>query len=119
MALPTDENTFLALEPINLMTPTTMTRMTANITAYSAMSCPRSSNKTTVPSVIISTLRSRLDYVFTVVTAQNNSEAIQDRSGKRSERADGRAITEKAKKCTANAASANKRHPGRPQDMEQ
>lgn len=29
-----------AFEPINLSTPTTITRITANITAYSAMSCP-------------------------------------------------------------------------------
>src|SRR5450631_3646146 len=41
--LPTDENTLLALEPIKRIVPTTITRMTANITAYSAISWPRSS----------------------------------------------------------------------------
>lgn len=41
--LPTDENTLLALLPTKRIVPTTITRITANITAYSAMSCPRSS----------------------------------------------------------------------------
>jgi hypothetical protein len=43
MELPTDENTLLALLPTNRIVPTTITRITASITAYSAMSCPRSS----------------------------------------------------------------------------
>src|SRR5216683_3830540 len=43
MALPTDEKTLLALEPINRIVPTTITRITASITAYSATSCPCSS----------------------------------------------------------------------------
>ena len=38
--LATEENTLLALEPISRMVPTTITRMTASITAYSAMSWP-------------------------------------------------------------------------------
>ena len=38
MELATDENTLLAFDPINRMVPTTITRMTANITAYSATS---------------------------------------------------------------------------------
>src|SRR3989442_26068 len=38
--LATDENTVLALDPISRIVPTTMTRITASITAYSAMSCP-------------------------------------------------------------------------------
>ena len=44
--LATDENTLLALEPTNRIVPTTMTRITANITAYSAMSWPSSSRHT-------------------------------------------------------------------------
>src|SRR5437870_13695894 len=36
--LATDEKTLLAFEPTNRMVPTTMTRITANITAYSAIS---------------------------------------------------------------------------------
>ena len=43
--LETDENTLLALAPIKRMVPTTITRTTANITAYSATSWPRSSNQ--------------------------------------------------------------------------
>ena len=34
------ENTLLALLPISRMVPTTITRITASMTAYSAMSCP-------------------------------------------------------------------------------
>jgi len=45
IALPTDENTLLALEPIKRIVPTTITKMTASITAYSAMSWPRSSDQ--------------------------------------------------------------------------
>jgi len=41
--LATEENTLLALVPIRRMVPTTITRITASITAYSAMSCPSSS----------------------------------------------------------------------------
>src|SRR5712691_7645558 len=44
IALPTDEKTLLALEPINRIVPTTITRITASITAYSAISCPSSSH---------------------------------------------------------------------------
>lgn len=40
MVLPTLENTLPALEPIKRTVPTTMTRMTASIMEYSAMSCP-------------------------------------------------------------------------------
>ena len=36
--LATEENTLLELEPMSRMVPTTITRMTASITAYSAMS---------------------------------------------------------------------------------
>jgi len=38
IALPTDEKTVLALDPIKRIVPTTITKMTASITAYSAMS---------------------------------------------------------------------------------
>lgn len=43
--LPTCENTVLALLPIRRTVPITITRITANITAYSATSCPSSSCK--------------------------------------------------------------------------
>jgi hypothetical protein len=36
------ENTLFALPPINRSVPTTITKMTASITAYSAISCPSS-----------------------------------------------------------------------------
>ena len=41
--LAADENTLFAFEPTNRIVPTTRTRITANITAYSAMSWPSSS----------------------------------------------------------------------------
>jgi hypothetical protein len=41
--LATWEKTLLALEPMSRIVPTTMTKITANMTAYSAMSCPASS----------------------------------------------------------------------------
>ncbi len=40
IALAVSEKTLLAWLPTKRMVPTTMTKMTANITAYSAMSCP-------------------------------------------------------------------------------
>ena len=40
--LATLENTLFAFDPINWIVPTTRTRITASITAYSAMSCPSS-----------------------------------------------------------------------------
>src|ERR1700683_3218406 len=43
MELATDENALFAFDPINRTVPTTSTRITASITAYSAMSCPCSS----------------------------------------------------------------------------
>src|SRR6202034_4829146 len=43
MELATFEKTLFALEPTRRTVPTTITRMTANITAYSAMSWPSSS----------------------------------------------------------------------------
>jgi hypothetical protein len=43
--LAASENTLFALLPIMRMVPTTMTRMTASMTAYSAMSCPWSSDQ--------------------------------------------------------------------------
>src|SRR5690349_11045440 len=51
--LATFENTLLALVPINRMVPTTITRMTANITAYSAMSWPSSSDQMRRSSSVI------------------------------------------------------------------
>ena len=41
--LATLENALLAFDPIKRTVPTTRTRITANITAYSAISCPDSS----------------------------------------------------------------------------
>lgn len=41
--LATLEKVLFALDPISRTVPTTITRMTASITAYSAMSCPSSS----------------------------------------------------------------------------
>jgi hypothetical protein len=38
------EKTLLAFEPMSRIVPTTITRMTKSITAYSAMSCPLSSH---------------------------------------------------------------------------
>ena len=43
--LATLENTVLEFEPIRRTVPTTRTKITANITAYSAMSCPESSDQ--------------------------------------------------------------------------
>jgi hypothetical protein len=43
--LATEENALLALEPTRRTVPTTSTRITANMTAYSAMSWPSSSNQ--------------------------------------------------------------------------
>lgn len=43
--LPTCEKTLLALEPIRRTVPTTMTRITASMTEYSAMSWPSSSDQ--------------------------------------------------------------------------
>src|SRR6266568_7737622 len=43
--LDTEEKALLAFEPTRRMVPTTNTKITASITAYSAMSCPLSSLK--------------------------------------------------------------------------
>jgi hypothetical protein len=43
MELPTWENTLLAFDPISRTVPTTITSITASITAYSAISWPLSS----------------------------------------------------------------------------
>jgi hypothetical protein len=43
--LATEEKALLALDPIRRIVPTTRTRITASITAYSAMSCPVSSDQ--------------------------------------------------------------------------
>jgi hypothetical protein len=44
-ALAAAENALLALEPTSRIVPTTSTRITASITAYSAMSCAASSSQ--------------------------------------------------------------------------
>jgi hypothetical protein len=43
--LATFENALFAFDPINRIVPTTSTRITASITAYSAISCPSSSDQ--------------------------------------------------------------------------
>src|SRR5580704_7451735 len=43
--LATEEKILLALVPISRTVPTTITRITANMTAYSAMSCPCTSDQ--------------------------------------------------------------------------
>jgi hypothetical protein len=45
MELAAEEKALLAFEPMSRMVPTTSTRMTASITAYSAISCPFSSTQ--------------------------------------------------------------------------
>lgn len=45
MELAACEKTPLALDPIRRTVPTTSTRITASMTAYSAMSCPWSSDQ--------------------------------------------------------------------------
>lgn len=45
MELAVAEKALLALPPISRTVPTTRTRITANMTAYSAMSCPLSSDQ--------------------------------------------------------------------------
>src|SRR5436190_23949383 len=57
--LPTCENTLLALEPIKRTVPTTITRITASITAYSAMSCPCSSDHSLRKNVTTTSLLAR------------------------------------------------------------
>src|ERR1700690_1583055 len=55
IVLATCENTVLALVPIRRTVPITITRMTASITAYSAMSCPSSSSHRSLikPNILI------------------------------------------------------------------
>ena len=45
MVLATEEKALLAFEPTRRIVPTTNTNITASITAYSAMSCPQSSDQ--------------------------------------------------------------------------
>src|SRR5207249_7676949 len=45
MVLATEEKALLAFEPTRRIVPTTNTNITASITAYSAMSCPLSSDQ--------------------------------------------------------------------------
>jgi hypothetical protein len=53
MLLATPENTLLALPPIRRTVPITKTRITASMTAYSAISCPCSSLQTLLTNCII------------------------------------------------------------------
>ena len=52
MELDTLEKTLLALPPINRTVPTTITKITASITAYSAMSWPCSSDQSLLNSLV-------------------------------------------------------------------
>jgi hypothetical protein len=56
MELETEENTLFAFVPTSRMVPTTITRITASITAYSAMSCPASSDHKNPKSNILTLL---------------------------------------------------------------
>jgi hypothetical protein len=53
MALPTEEKTLLAFDPIKRIVPTTTARTTANMTAYSATSCPSSASNLHKASFIV------------------------------------------------------------------
>src|SRR5580692_11661774 len=53
MELDTAENTLFALPPIKRIVPTTITRITASITAYSAMSWPCSSDHSLLSSLVM------------------------------------------------------------------
>ena len=53
MLLAIAENTLLAWEPTRRIVPTTITRITASITAYSAMSWPRSSDHSLLTNTAI------------------------------------------------------------------
>src|SRR5882724_9619486 len=52
-ALPTDEKTLFAPDPIMRMVPTTTARITASITAYSATSCPSSPDNLCQSCIIV------------------------------------------------------------------
>ena len=57
--LATEENIVLALVPMSLIVPTTITRITASITAYSAISWPSSSRQSLTRTSFISTPRQK------------------------------------------------------------
>src|SRR2546427_2290857 len=66
--LATDEKTLFAFEPTSRMVPMTITRMTASITAYSAMSWPFSSDHRHAMSLDIYTSGSCAHY-YTLLQA--------------------------------------------------
>lgn len=53
MELATEENTLLAPAPMSRIVPTTIARITASMTAYSAMSWPSSSPKSLMNRLVI------------------------------------------------------------------
>jgi len=61
MALPTAEKTLLAFDPISRIVPTTTARITASMTAYSAMSCPASSRKLRKTLIMLTSLTSETE----------------------------------------------------------
>src|SRR5439155_12293812 len=74
MVLATEEKALLAFEPTRRMVPTTKTKITASITAYSAMSCPLSSLK--IWGIIFIALqalnRENSDFRLVMLTRQKN-----------------------------------------------
>ena len=57
MELATEENALFAFDPIKRIVPTTRTRITASMTAYSAMSCPESSDQSFRTNFVIALLQ--------------------------------------------------------------
>src|SRR5438445_9872747 len=84
-ALATDENTLLAFEPTNRIVPMTTTRITANITAYSAMSWAWSSShafqRMLIMFHLLSGTRERLARYQEGWGTADKSEWIIERSG--------------------------------------
>jgi hypothetical protein len=81
--LATEENIVLALVPMSLIVPTTITRITASITAYSAISWPSSSRHNPTRMSFISTPRQKPPK--TSLTASNATElAARLSSGRKS-----------------------------------
>jgi hypothetical protein len=67
--LATLENTLLAFDPTSRRVPTTITRMTASITAYSAMSCASSCDHNWRNKLVIFALHRKLFDVLTRPTS--------------------------------------------------
>ena len=68
----------LALDPMSRTVPTTMTRITANMTAYSAISCPFCSHQ----SLRTSSIDCSLNFVFLSDRAGTCSQLHETRTAK-------------------------------------